>query len=621
LFHDIPTPPPTVSFFNFSSIKLSTHDKAVLSSSYRHVFRPYDTTPLELEKSLLQFQRRLAINYEFRDNDDNTGNGFISSIYVPNLSYKPPKRHLVVQACNGLTLPIMFDIKNPPPRSRLSPFDSDLHYRAFKKIIDNQDIILTLADKNIGLVLLDRSHYSHLVTSLIDNPNFLRLGDLTAASDTLMLALQGYKNFLNFFYRSFSKFEQTHLMRDLGLHRYQIPEFYALPKLHKKLPETNDTHPILPMRPIVGAFRWITTSLSKLVGVYLEPIFSNHPLYPKDSKSAIPILEGFYCDDSPFFLFSLDVVALYPSMDIEDTVDAMKELLLFYPKLPNWLPAAVELILQTTFFHYNGIVYHQQQGMAMGTNMAVLVAIAYLHIRLENHPLVQYMMSKSIALYMRYVDDIVGAWTGSVSDFNNFCDQLQTLIPGIRFTVVLDQPLPFLDLLLHPHQHTISISCFQKSINTYSYITPLSNHPTALKRGFIKGELIRYCRNSSYFKDFCVTRAHFWRRLLARGYTKKFLLPIFASISYGNRNVYLETRVKTAAPPVVAFSIRYSHNLAHFKIPRRLKSPDFETLLRCYPQDRRPRLLVSLKSNPSIGLLSRFAGSFGKLRLPRPHAD
>jgi hypothetical protein len=89
----------------------------------------------------------------------------------------------------------------------------------------------------------------------------------------------------------------------------------------------------------------------------------------------------------------------------------------------------------------------------------------------------------------------------------------------------------FLDLTIFKHDHRIAFRTFQKPLNIYQYLPPVSCHPPACIAGFIKGELIRFVRTNTLLEDrqyFCF---RFRERLLARGYSKRFLDRIFASIS------------------------------------------------------------------------------------------
>ena len=61
----------------------------------------------------------------------------------------------------------------------------------------------------------------------------------------------------------------------------------------------------------------------------------------------------------------------------------------------------------------------------------------------------------------------------------------------------------------------LQFSSFQKPLNKYLYIPFESFHPSSNKKAFIKGELMRYARNSSPFNSFYETREKLWKRLRA----------------------------------------------------------------------------------------------------------
>ena len=68
---------------------------------------------------------------------------------------------------------------------------------------------------------------------------------------------------------------------------------------------------------------------------------------------------------------------------------------------------------------------------------------------------------------------------------------------------------------VHPDDQTQPT--FEKPPKKYLYIIPASN-----KKAFIRlrGELMRYTRNSSTFKVFSDTREKFWKRLQSRAVTQ-----------------------------------------------------------------------------------------------------
>ena len=97
--------------------------------------------------------------------------------------------------------------------------------------------------------------------------------------------------------------------------------------------------------------------------------------------------------------------------------------------------------------------------------------------------------------------------------------------------------------------------------NKYLYIPFESFHPSSNKKAFIKGELMRYARNSSSFASFAETREKFWKRLRVRCYPLRFLLSLFRAIRYSDRKGWLEvnltkgqglTRLSSLKPPLTA---------------------------------------------------------------------
>ena len=87
-----------------------------------------------------------------------------------------------------------------------------------------------------------------------------------------------------------------------------------------------------------------------------------------------------------------------------------------------------------------------------------------------------------------------------------------------------------------------------------------SFHPSSSKRAFIKGELMRYARNSSSFKSFSETR----ERLRLRGYPFAFLLPLFREIRYSDRKKWLLQKAKNRSQRATVFKTTF--NCSHARI-------------------------------------------------------
>ena len=110
----------------------------------------------------------------------------------------------------------------------------------------------------------------------------------------------------------------------------------------------------------------------------------------------------------------------------------------------------------------------------------------------------------------------------------------------------------------------LQFSTFQKPLNKYLYIPFESFHPSSNKKAFIKGELMRYARNSSSFKSFSETRDRFWKRLRLRGYPFAFLLPLFREIRYSDRKKWLLQKAKNRSQRATVFKTTF--NCSHARI-------------------------------------------------------
>ena len=165
----------------------------------------------------------------------------------------------------------------------------------------------------------------------------------------------------------------------------------------------------------------------------------------------------------------------------------------------------------------------------MGTPFAVTAANALMYY--HERDIIE-LYSRNLTLYKRFINDIFVIWEGPRETLLQFLSAINTKDERIKITYEInDSKISFLDLLLFkdPAYNKLQYSTFQKPLNKYLYIPYESFHPASNKKAFIKGELMRYARNSSTFHSFSETRVLFWKRLRLRGYPARFLLPIFTS--------------------------------------------------------------------------------------------
>ena len=144
----------------------------------------------------------------------------------------------------------------------------------------------------------------------------------------------------------------------------------------------------------------------------------------------------------------------------------------------------------------------------------------------------------------------------------------------------------FLDLVIYKpddisSSHRLKTRTYQKPLNVYAYIPSKSFHPSHIKKAFIRGELIRYIKNSSEYKGFRIIKALFWTRLRRRGYSPNFLQPIFESVSYNNRASYLLPRMKKFTLKKRSVYFKTTYNSKHLRIGKIIKQlfPDLTAMV------------------------------------------
>ena len=228
----------------------------------------------------------------------------------------------------------------------------------------------------------------------------------------------------------------------------------------------------------------------------------------------------------------------------------------------------------------------------MGTAFAVTAANAFMYH--HERDIIE-LYAQHLTLYKRFIDDMFVIWDGTREILLEFLSAMNAKDERIKLTYeISDSKIPFLDLLLFKDSasHTLQYSSFQKPLNKYLYIPFESFHPTSNKKAFIKGELMRYARNSSSFSSFTETRLLFWKRLRLRGYPVKFLLPIFREISYSNRCKWFSKSKKVSTQRRVVFKTTF--NCSHVGIKR--------VILKHLPQ---LSSIVSYKSTNTLAQLSK----------------
>ena len=517
----------------------------------------------------------------------------MTKLFLPNPDYKPPNANAPTERyIRGIKINSYFSKIDKPYIKTYKPqiINDCINYK------NNMDIIITDSDKNLGPVMLNNHQYDQLVKKHLDNETVYQPLSFDEVNFIYLTTLEKILNNLSKLSSTFS----SKYKRQLEWVKYKtilpskVPKFRVIPKLQKVGP--------LSSRPISGAINWVTTPISKFISAYIQSFIENErTAILRDSKMLVQKIENKIIPSNAI-LVSFDVVSLYTNMRHSEVIKYLRKSLKSADEL--LLLELIELTLKTSVTQYTDKFYIQREGMAMGTNMAVLVANLFLHHALDESDLIyENLLFENMKLYNRYIDDTFLIWLGNQQELNNLHTELNQLIPGITFTMIASlQEIDALDVTIYKQpisatESILKVRPYQKSLAKYIYLPLVSSHQYSIKKGFIKGELIRYIRNSSTFDDFQNIRQLFFQRLLRRGYNADFIHQIFRSVNYADRKEYLKDKVNTSDN--IIFVTRNNKRQQQMKFGHLLNN-QMHLLVDGFHPTKHPSPIIAVKSGSQL---------------------
>ena len=430
-------------------------------------------------------------------------------------------------------------------------------------------VIIKLADKNLGVVLMDTDDYvTQCLVHLTDNKTYRLIAKYPAQDirRQLLDTLVNHKQVLSSHDKRLYKYlcEPTNNTR--------VPRFYGIPKIHKEFTKSP------PLRPIVSQTLSLLFPSAKFIDHVLQPMARSYPDYLHDSSTLSVTLQDLTVPDNAI-LVTMDVTSLYPSIPQEECLQVIynelhtnRHLLAFDPNLVIKL---LHVNMNNTYFTFGGLTYQQISGTAMGAPFSPTIANIYMSVTLS-----RFLNLKCVKplLFKRYIDDIFLIWTESIDNLHTFLKELNSFHSSLRFTHQLSSDsIDFLDLTIYKGNmfhltNNLDTKTFHKRLNLYQYLHYTSSHPEKTFRAVIKGECIRYVRTNTTYETYAATLVNFQKRLLKRNYPKNLVDKTFASVQFSNRSRYLTRRqLKPCSHPPPLYKL--------------LPPPQFEALKEIVLQD------------------------------------
>lgn len=547
--------PRNLEFHNLSNLILTPEQSRTLGLGLK--FRPTLRPPAVcvFDNQIQDFCRSVRLHYKFADQPDDPD--FNPKLYVKT-GWNPPREDPDLEEnLYKIRLELLETFNQTPPR-----WTNNLTFgerRGLRELKENPTVRVSATDKNLGPALVS--------TDWVEKETLKHLNDTKSyakvTKDDWTFRRQKVIETRDKLVNSYSRFlppNSLKFLRSLDDSPRSIDpaKFYIIPKIHKS--------PIAG-RPIAASHSYITRPISIFVDELVKPNITM-PTVLRDSGELIQCLEKVELPAN-CLLVTADVSSLYPNIDTKKAIIAL-DLLLREGKVAQ-TPLLVQLtrvIFENNFLksEFSSDIYHQTFGIAMGTPFAVTAANAFMYY--HERDIIE-LYSRNLTLYKRFIDDIFVIWEGPRETLLEFLSAINTKDERIKITYeISDSKISFLDLLLFKDSviNKLQYSTFQKPLNKYLYIPYESFHPASNKKAFIKGELMRYARNSSTFRSFDETRQLFWKRLRLRGYPARFLLPVFREINYSNRSKWFSKPGRLSRHRTVVFKSTF--NCSHVGIKK-----------------------------------------------------
>ena len=128
-----------------------------------------------------------------------------------------------------------------------------------------------------------------------------------------------------------------------------------------------------------------------------------------------------------------------------------------------------------------------------------------------------------------------------------------------------------------PGKETIGATNRQEIVYNYLYIPPTSFHTQASIKSFIVSEIRRYCLNCSDPEEFANRKSLFLQRLLTRGYSKRFLKPLFNTHFVRStliRRINISSVKTNLSSSPTVFKIQNSPRFTHQQLRYLVEIPD-----------------------------------------------
>ena len=330
--------------------------------------------------------------------------------------------------------------------------------QALERARNDSSVIFKQSDKCKGLVVMSKHTYIDKAQSIVSE--YERI----PKNPTPKLEAQTKK----VIHKTMDNVIGDKIVRSIIPNSSRTAELYGLPKNHKEN---------IPLRPIVSACGDPLDKLTWFLERIVTQLLPFVPSHLKNTEQFLSALKSKYPHSLPpgTIIFTMDVQNLYGNIPTDEAVTAVCDMIQEHNDKINLFGLTLDSFktllrhcLQNNYVRFGDDFFKQTKGIAMGSRVAPPLAITFMHA-IES--LILSSPGDQPALYLRYIDDIIGVWSHGGEALDKYHTFVNSFHPSLKFSLEKTDPcqissVPFLDTLV-----TVSPSG--------KYITELYFKPTA----------------------------------------------------------------------------------------------------------------------------------------------
>ena len=361
---------------------------------------------------------------------------------------------------------------------------------------------------------------------------------------------------------------------------------YFLPKVHKLNTQAlksiqeiglNTQNIFPPGRPIISQCGSATELIGHYIDYFLVPIVQSQGTYIKDTTAFINIIERLK-PQADCLLISYDITNMFTNMPIDQLLQSVetaynsfdKTCFKIKPPPVNDLVYLLRILLENNVFEFAGKLYKQTIGTAIGSAPSPAIC-DILMFEISNQIISQFQHKDKIFYHGRYRDD------GFIIYHNSDKNEVEDLFkianafhPLLKFTYeIAEFKITFLDVNVFKGSRfttdgILDLETHFKPTNSFMYLHRRSSHCPHVFNGLIRGEAVRYVRNTNNEKTISKLMKQFRIRLKERGYSDEEIYTNIQKALSINRKELLKSKESTKDIPLVLIT-KYNPGLKKIK--------------------------------------------------------